>query len=78
MAILRVHKKRNKTSETPNTPNATTPTADAEELARYLDRFRSRLTTADDVDELVREIISQHTAKHLVVFYLDEEHGIIA
>ena len=69
MAILRVHKKQNKTVETPNTPNATTQSGTSRRLMHLLDIFRTHLTTAEEVDELVRAIISEQTTKHLAAFY---------
>ena len=78
MAILRVHKKLNKASETPNTPNATTQSEVSQRLTHLLDIFRSHLTNPEEVDELVRAIISEQTTKHLAVFYLDEEHRLLA
>ncbi|MFO1004127.1 MAG: JAB domain-containing protein [Planctomycetaceae bacterium] len=78
MAILRVHKRQNKTVETPNTPNATTQSGTSQRLMHLLDIFRTHLTTAEEVDELVRAIISEQTTKHLAAFYLDEEHRLLA
>lgn len=78
MAILRVHKKRNKASETSNSPNATTQSQVSQRSTHLLDIFRSRLTNPEEVDELVRAIISEQTSKHLAIFYLDEEHRLLA
>ena len=78
MAIVRVPRKPKKTSKTQETLSATTPSGDSQRLSHHLDVFRSHLTTAEDVDELVRAIISERTAKHLAIFYLDEEHRLLA
>ena len=78
MAILRVHTIPTASRKPQKTPNTATQDRDAERQAHYVDIFRSHLTTADAVDELVRAIISDRTAKHLVIFYLDEEHRVLS
>jgi len=78
MAIRRIHKKQNSTTESSKAPNAKTQSEKSRQDSHYLEIFRSHLTTADDVDELVRAIISDRVAKHLVIFYLDEEHRVLA
>ncbi len=78
MAIRRIHKKQNTTTESSKAPNAKTQSEKSQPDSHYLDIFRSELPTADDVDELVRAIISDRVAKHLVIFYLDEEHRVLA
>ncbi|HQX50393.1 MAG TPA: JAB domain-containing protein [Planctomycetaceae bacterium] len=78
MAIRRIPKKQNTTTESSEAPNANIQSEMSRSDSHYLEIFRSQLTTADDVDELVRAIISERVAKHLVIFYLDEEHRVLA
>ena len=78
MAIRRIHKKQNTTTESSEAPNTKTQCEKSNPDSHYLEIFRSQLTTADDVDELVKAIISDRVAKHLAIFYLDEEHRILA
>ena len=78
MAIRRVQTKPTASTNPQDVSQARTQTGDSHRQAQHLQRFRPRLTNADDVDELVRAIITERTAKHLVVFYLDAEHGVIS
>ena len=78
MAIKRVHRKSNDSSNTLQTQTSTTQSENPQRLSHLLDIFRSHLTNSEQVDELVRAIISERTAKHLAVFYLDEEHRLLA
>lgn len=78
MAIRRVSTKPTALTDSQDAPQTRTQSWDSHRQAQHLQRFRSRLTTADDVDELIRAIITEQTAKHLAIFYLDEEHGVIS
>ena len=78
MAIRRVKSKPEKVKKSSQALNATIQSIGPQRLQQHSEIFRSHLTTAEDTDELVRAIISQRTAKHLVVFYLDEEHRLLA
>jgi len=78
MAIRRVKNKPEKVKKSSQALNATIQSIGPQRLQQHSEIFRSHLTTAEDTDELVRAIISERTAKHLVVFYLDEEHRLLA
>ena len=79
MAIRRLRRETNGTSKITQTQSATTSESESpQRLAHHLNIFRSHLTTAEQVDELVRAVISERTARHLAIFYLDEEHRLLA
>lgn len=62
--------------------------ADAEEISseyygdempiECVNRFRMSLATAEEVNLMVQVMIVHSTAKHLIVFYLDDEHRLLA
>ena len=78
MAIRRVHTKPAESENPRETSNSTTQSHDPQRLQQHCENFRSYLRTAEDTDELARALISQRTAKHLAIFYLDEEHRLLA
>ena len=59
-------------------PHDTTTNIGVERPQQPGEIFGSYIWCADDANCIVRTIVSQRTTQHLVVFYLDEEHRLLA
>jgi DNA repair protein RadC len=59
-------------------PHTTKNNAGPQRSQQPCEIFGSYLRTADETNSIVRAMISQRTVPHFVIFYLDEEHRLLA